>query len=616
MTNERREALLGYLFVAPWIIGFALFALYPIVFSFILSLNEVTVGEKLGLSFVGFQNYINSFTKDTVVLGAFLNFLKSKLIMVFIINVFAVLFALFLSGKIKCRGFFRTLFFLPVVVVSGPVMQTLVDNKIITIPSIADFSIVNLLGQTFGNTVKELIVNTFSSLIHMFWFSGVQLIVYITMLQKIDGSQYEAAEIDGCSKWESFWKITLPALKPIILVNLIYTLILLSSFEENGSVISIIKDYMIKEGKGYGWSTAIAWSYFLMLAVIIAILALIFLGGKQKKISVLRSKEVYQYSEKRYEIKEGFFTTNKTGLKIKRVLLGKNTDGVVFKTFMYVLLSVTAFAFLYPFINMTLKSLQSPEDVLNPSIGLVPSALYFENFTRAFKVLGFKEALFNSIYISLLPTLLQIVSCALIGYGLARFKFKGRNLILILCIAHFVIPQQILMIPTLRLFFKLKLLGNISTFLIPAALGQGLKSSIFIFLFFQFFRMIPKDYDEAAEIDGASKFQILYKVIIPLTVPVFVVGFIFSFVWYWNETYLTGLYMGNVKTLPLQLSRFKATFDTLFDPSSGSTQIVDKFNEAVHTAGTIVSIIPLLLMYFVLQKWFVEGVDRSGLTGQ
>ena len=615
MTNERREAILGYIFVSPWIIGFAIFALYPILYSLWLSFNNVIIEpESLATTFIGFKNYINAFTKDTAVINAFLSFLKNKLIMVFIINVFAVLFALFLSGKIKCRGFFRTLFFLPVVVVSGPVMQTLVDNKIITIPSIADFSVINLLGQTFGESVKELIVNTFSSLIHMFWFSGVQLIVYITMLQKIDGSQYEAAEIDGCSKWESFWKITLPTIKPIILVNLVYTLILLSSFDENGSVIKLIKDNMTD--KGYGWATSVAWVYFLMLAVIILILAVLFLGGKDKKISILRSKEVYQYSEKRYEIKEGFFTTNKKGLRIKKTLLGKNSDGVLPKTFMYVLLSVTAFAFLYPFINMTLKSLQSPEDVLNPSIGLVPSGLYLENFTRAFKVLGFGEALLNSIYISLLPTLLQIVSCALVGYGLARFKFKGRNLILILCIAQFVIPQQILMIPTLRLFFKLKLLGNISTFLIPAALGQGLKSSIFIFLFFQFFRMIPKDYDEAAEIDGASKFQILYKVIIPLTVPVFVVAFIFSFVWYWNETYLTGLYMQNVKTLPLQLSRFKATFETLFDPNQGATQIVDKFNEAVHTAGTIISIIPLLVMYFILQKWFVEGVDRSGLTGQ
>ena len=615
MTNERREAILGYIFVSPWIIGFAIFALYPILYSLWLSFNNVIIEPtKLATTFIGFKNYINAFTKDTAVINAFLSFLKNKLIMVFIINVFAVLFALFLSGKIKCRGFFRTLFFLPVVVVSGPVMQTLVDNKIITIPSIADFSVINLLGQTFGESVKELIVNTFSSLIHMFWFSGVQLIVYITMLQKIDGSQYEAAEIDGCSKWESFWKITLPTIKPIILVNLVYTLILLSSFDENGSVIKLIKDNMTD--KGYGWATSVAWVYFLMLAVIILILAVLFLGGKDKKISILRSKEVYQYSEKRYEIKEGFFTTNKKGLRIKKTLLGKNSDGVLPKTFMYVLLSVTAFAFLYPFINMTLKSLQSPEDVLNPSIGLVPSGLYLENFTRAFKVLGFGEALLNSIYISLLPTLLQIVSCALVGYGLARFKFKGRNLILILCIAQFVIPPQILMIPTYRLYFKFKLIGSIATFLIPASLAQGLKSSIFVFLFFQFFRMIPKDYDEAAEIDGASKFQILYKVIIPLTVPVFVVGFIFSFVWYWNETYLTNLYMDGVKTLPLQLSRFAKTFENMYDPGQSAMDVSNKLNEAVHTAGTVISIVPLLLMYFVLQKWFVEGVDRSGLTGQ
>ena len=172
------------------------------------------------------------------------------------------------------------------------------------------------------------------------------------------------------------------------------------------------------------------------------------------------------------------------------------------------------------------------------------------------------------------------------------------------------------MIPTYILYTKLGILGSVFTFIIPATLGQGLKSSIFIFLFFQFFRMIPKDYDEAAEIDGASKFQILYKVIIPLTVPVFIVGFIFSFVWYWNETYLTNLYMDGVKTLPLQLSRYEKTFLDMFTQGNNAESISNKLNEAIHTAGTLVSIVPLLVMYFVLQKWFVEGVDRSGLTGQ
>ena len=104
-----------------------------------------------------------------------------------------------------------------------------------------------------------------------------------------------------------------------------------------------------------------------------------------------------------------------------------------------------------------MKSLQSADDVLNPAIGLIPSKLYFENFTRAFKVLGFFNAVKESTIISLVPTICQIISCALVGYGLARFNFKLKKLFLVLIIMQFVIPPQILMIPTYMLYSELNL---------------------------------------------------------------------------------------------------------------------------------------------------------------
>ena len=163
------------------------------------------------------------------------------------------------------------------------------------------------------------------------------------------------------------------------------------------------------------------------------------------------------------------------------------------------------------------------------------------------------------------------------------------------------------------------LLGNIATFALPAALGQGLRSTIFIMLFFAFFSMLPKELDEAAEIDGASKFGIFIRVAIPLSIPMFIVGFIFSFVWYWNETYLTALYMPNVKTLPMQLASFADSFRQLINGSQDSNAgagYQNELNEAIYMAGTIISILPLLIFYFVLQRWFVEGIDKAGLTGQ
>ena len=149
LSNRTREMLTGLFFIFPWIIGFAVFGLFPIVYSLYLSLNDVTISASgIKTVFVGFGNYQAAFTTSAAMIQALMTFLKESLFMVFIINVFAILFAVILNGKIKGRGFFRTIFFLPVVVVSGPVMAELLDKNVITMPNIGSFQIVNILGAT------------------------------------------------------------------------------------------------------------------------------------------------------------------------------------------------------------------------------------------------------------------------------------------------------------------------------------------------------------------------------------------------------------------------------------------------------------------------------------
>ena len=618
LSNRSREVIAGLSFISPWIIGFAVFGLFPIVYSLFLSFNKVTItAEGIETVFINIQNYQTALTSRPEMVEALMNFLKESLFMVFVINVFAILFAVILNGKIKGRGFFRTIFFLPVVVVSGPVMAELLGKNVITMPNIGSFQIINILGATFGETLKNFIAETFSNLIYMFWFSGVQLIVYLTMLQKMDKSMYEAAEMDGASVWEAFWKITLPGLKPAILINLVYTTILLATFDNN-QVISVIKNVMFDPQLGFGYASSLAWIYFVVLAVIVALIAVVLYGKFGKKEKRYVAGEAYIYNQTRYQAKTGFLYTNKKVKKIKKIILGKNfSDGILAKIFVYVILGVMSFAFLYPFIYMLLKSIQSPDDVLNPAVGLLPSTIYFDNWGKAFKVLGFVKALGTSVLYAGVPTLLQVVSCALVGYGLAKFKFPGKKAVFALVVVSFIIPPQILMIPTYVMYSSMDLLGSILTFALPAALGQGLKSTIFIMLYYQFFAMLPRELDEAAEIDGAGKIKIFLRVAIPLSVPMFIVAFIFSFVWYWNETYLTALYMPDVQTLPMQLSNFADSFRSQFgDAAQGGSSYQDSLNEAIYMAGTLISLIPLLLMYFVLQKWFVEGIDKAGLTGQ
>ncbi|MDF2699478.1 MAG: transporter permease [Haloplasmataceae bacterium] len=621
LTLKTRKSIIGYLFIMPWMIGFIVFAVYPILYSFYLSLHFVKfTSEGTEMVYWGFKNFQRAFAVDQVMLLYLYAFLKDSLIMIVIINVFALIFALILNLKIKGRGFFRVVFFLPVIIVSGPLINELVSQEILVLPGIANFKVIQMFREIFGLQFSELIISIFSRLIYMFWFSGVQIIVFLAILQKLNKEIYEAAEIDGASPWESFWKITLPYLKPIFLINIIYTFIMLATFADNKVIIKIYNSMFnsTTDVEGFGYASALAWIYFVALFLVILIIFLIFSIKRGTKHKVSFYSDGYVYNKTRYVYKNTMLNTNKKAIRAKKFVLGKRgLDGMIAKGFIYLLIITVAFSFLYPFIYLLLKSLQSPSDVLDPTVGLIPSKLYFNNFTKSFKAIGFMNALKGSLSIAFFPSLAQVISTALMGYGLSRFDFKGKKVIIVLVLITFIIPPQILMIPTYLLYKKLGILKSILSFILPALFGQGFKSAIFIMLFYQFFNLVPKVLDEAAEIDGASPMKIFIKITLPLTIPSIIVVFLFSFVWYWNETYLTALYMEGAKTLPIQLSRFADSFKQMF-PVTGDngTGYVDTLNEAILMAGTLISILPLLLIYFLLQKWFVEGVDRSGITGE
>ncbi|MBM7097906.1 carbohydrate ABC transporter permease [Bacillus sp. H-16] len=301
--------------------------------------------------------------------------------------------------------------------------------------------------------------------------------------------------------------------------------------------------------------------------------------------------------------------------KSKRFLFGmQGKEGVLLKTFVYVLLICIGFVYLYPLIYMVSFSFKSLEDLLSPLVNWIPSQFYFDNYLRATNVLSFLPTLMQSFYVTVLPALAQTAVAGVIGYGFARFDFPLKRTLFVLVLATFVVPPQVTMIPRYVFFNELGLLGNIQAFLIPAVLGQGLNSAIFILIFYQFFKMIPKSLEEAAQLDGAGVVRVFTTIAIPMAVPAIIISFLFSFVWYWNETYLASLYFGNqLSTLPLELQRFVATFNQLY---SGNDSGANSINEGVRMAGTVLSILPLLLVYFLTQKWFVEGVDRSGITGE
>jgi multiple sugar transport system permease protein len=303
-------------------------------------------------------------------------------------------------------------------------------------------------------------------------------------------------------------------------------------------------------------------------------------------------------------------------LKIKGFFFGtRKSYGLVFTVVLYVLLLAIGFVYLYPLLFMFVTSLKTPTDLLNPMVQWIPTEFYLGNYEKAFWVLEYPNTLLNSILVSVVPSLITAVVCSLVGYGLARYRFFGKNILFGLILATFIIPPQNTVIPQMLAYRQMGLLGNILSLILPAIFGQGYRSAIFILIFYQTFLSLPRVLEESARLDGASDLNIFLRIALPEAGPAFIISIIFSIVWYWNETYLTVVFLGGgIQTLPMQLTKFTQAYENLYPP--GMVNIFDRLNEAVKLAGTFLNILPLLVMYFILQKWFVESVERSGITGE
>ncbi|MBC1232620.1 carbohydrate ABC transporter permease [Listeria booriae] len=304
-------------------------------------------------------------------------------------------------------------------------------------------------------------------------------------------------------------------------------------------------------------------------------------------------------------------------IKMKRFLLGMNgMDGFLMKIVIYGLLVVIGFVFLYPILYMVSYSFKDLDDLLNAAVSWVPSKLYLGNFERAYEVLDYMKTFGQTLIVAILPSVLQMIVAAVVGYGFALYNFRGKNVLLVLVLATFVIPPQVTVIPRYILFNELEMLGSISSYALPAILGQGLNSAIFILIFYQTFRAIPKSLVEAARLDGANEFKIFYRIGLSMATSAFIITFLFSVVWYWNETYLASIYFGDsLTTLPLQLQKFVAAYNNMFPAGQGGATL-SGINEGIELAATLLTIIPLLIIYFIAQKWFVQSIDKSGITGE
>lgn len=285
----------------------------------------------------------------------------------------------------------------------------------------------------------------------------------------------------------------------------------------------------------------------------------------------------------------------------------------------YFVLICVAFIYLEPIIEMITKSIMGSGDIIDPAVEWVPRSFSLDNLKVAAKVLKLNQTLTNSVLWSGGLALCQTLVSALTGYALSRYDFKFKKIIFVMILLAFIIPVPVLMVPRLMMFVSLQeMIGfNLIGTAIPqgamALLGQGVYSTVLILIFQNFFNMIPKALDEAAQIDGAGSAQVFYHIVVKMSISTVLVVFLFSFVWNWNETYITGTLMRNsIELLPAKLSLFNSEFESAVS-SSGSAF---KLNEAYKMAATLISIAPLLVLYLFVQKRFIEGIENTGITGE
>ena len=358
---------------------------------------------------------------------------------------------------------------------------------------------------------------------------------------------------------------------------------------------------------------------FIIILIIIALIVLDHLiRYEKKKRKMIEAHTWVQKCSPGFKNHLKYFLSEIKALnwiKVKKFLLGRKfTDGFFFKLLTYTLLVSIGYVYLYPVLYMFAVSLKSRDDLINPTVRWIPTSIYVDNYVRAYNVLKYFPTLGKSMLITLLPALIQTLVCSLIGYGFAKFEFKGKKFWFVLIILTFLVPTQVYMIPKYVMFYRMGLLSSPMAVILPAIFAQGLNSSIFVLIFYQFFRMIPKAIDEAAEIDGAGPYQRFTLIGVPLAVPAFITSFLFGFVWYWNETYFISLFLGDAAkemSLQIRLAYFVSEYSSYY-----ASEEITLANEGVRLAATLLIIFPMLLVYFILQRWFVEGVERSGITGE
>lgn len=315
-----------------------------------------------------------------------------------------------------------------------------------------------------------------------------------------------------------------------------------------------------------------------------------------------------------------------------QIILGKIMSGLWVFARACLVIGIS-FIILYPLLMKLSVMFKAREDLFNPMIVWIPHNFTLENIKVAAKVLDYFPTLTNSLVLSTSAMVMSVVSCALAGYGFGRFKFKGNNILFAFVILTILIPAQTLVIPLYMHFRYFDLFGLIGLFnngeplnlmnsywpiIMTTLTANGLKAGLFIYIFRQFFRGMPNEIAEAAIIDGAGIMQTFFRVMLPNAVPAIITVMLFSFVWQYNDVHYSNLFLNQTKLMASQLATIggnTASYINLTEGNVDGANVDPVIIQSIIDTGILMAILPLIVLYLFVQRWFVESVERTGIVG-
>nr|MBO2493648.1 sugar ABC transporter permease [Clostridia bacterium] len=278
-SYERQKAVWGFIYVLPWLIGFISFFIIPLVTSLRYSLSKVEVKEGgLHITFVGLNNYIEAFTVHTSFNRTLVESITDMIVNVPLIVVFSLFIAVILNQKFRGRTFARAVFFLPVILASGIIANLESSSLIEAVQAeregsrflniLTSFELERMmLEMGVDDTIVSYLTGAVNRIYEIISQSGVQILIFLAGIQSIPSSMYEVAIIEGSTGYEAFWKITFPLVSPLILVNVIYTII--DHFSSN-AMTDLIRETALRNFN-FGLSSAMAWVYFAAISIILVV---------------------------------------------------------------------------------------------------------------------------------------------------------------------------------------------------------------------------------------------------------------------------------------------------------------------------------------------------------